>query len=842
MAVKVAIVNNGNFTTAATWGTVDSTSYLNAENATESLLTTNYSDTRSAAFTPGAIEISHIGVKLCERMGTTGTMSVQLELDSDNSQVAGTEVTINTADLPAATETGLDGGWVLLKLSSPVTLLAATAYQIAAKTSSATQVDLWCDSTADNLSRILVTTTTGAPGAGDDLIIAEEKTGAGAATTINVVMNNNDTTDYGSAPTAANSLITPGISICDGGSLSFVTAASSELQLSNSLIVYSGGTLNIGTAATPVERGQTAKLHFDMGTNVDYGLIVRNGGTFNAQGLSRTSGKNIYYGKLNVDTVNGESHFHLDTDSGWLSGDTVAIASTSRTAADCETKVLDGNAGAEVCNVTAAFGATVHSGTSPTQAEVILLTRNVQIYGASDSLQGYVVFTNGSTADIDWIEFKWLGSGTASKRGIELTGNSTTSVNIQYSSLHDFTVTSSWGFSSTGGASSWTFSNNVAYAINNLAFQTAATSGTWTADSNIFMRNVAASTNLVSLSDIGGTFTNNTMVGGTSSGLALAEAAGTVGTMSGNTSHSNTSVGLTFSNAIQNSTISTMTIWRNSGVGMSLASSTSDVIFDTFTLFGNTTSNITMASTRNVKFKSLVSNGDTTFSTTNGIQFNTSTNISEGLCFYSADFSTVAGIKTAHTNDINLSSTFQGCGVILQNSKLGAGSEVASQTNLTLTGIVGSERTDTTKGAHRAWKKYGSIAVDTTAGLFKTGSPSVRLTPNNASNRLESGSFKVNVVDGQTCTPSVFFRASIAGDGTDYTSTNAIRLVLKRNDAIGITSDTVIDSAVADDSGNWIELTDTTAAATDDGVMEFVIDCDGTAGWVNVDDFTATVA
>jgi hypothetical protein len=54
MAVRCAI-GTGNFTTAGTWGTVDSTSYLNAENATESLLTTAYSGTRSAAFTPGAI-------------------------------------------------------------------------------------------------------------------------------------------------------------------------------------------------------------------------------------------------------------------------------------------------------------------------------------------------------------------------------------------------------------------------------------------------------------------------------------------------------------------------------------------------------------------------------------------------------------------------------------------------------------------------------------------------------------------------------------------------------------------------------------------------------------------
>src|SRR3990167_1946734 len=111
----LATIATGNLTAAATWGLVDSTSYLNAENATESLLTTAYSGTRSQSFTPGAITISHIGVKLCERIGTTGTMSVHLELDADDTEVAGTEVTINTADLPSALEADLNGGWIFFK-------------------------------------------------------------------------------------------------------------------------------------------------------------------------------------------------------------------------------------------------------------------------------------------------------------------------------------------------------------------------------------------------------------------------------------------------------------------------------------------------------------------------------------------------------------------------------------------------------------------------------------------------------------------------------------------------------------------------------------------------------
>lgn len=861
MATRVAIVNDGNFTTAATWGLVDSTSYLNAENSVESLLTTSYSDTRSQAFTPGAIEISHIGVKLCERNGTTGTMSVHLALNSDHSAVAGTEVTINTADLPAATEAGLDGGWVLLKLSSPVTLSAATAYEMEAKTSSASQVDLFCDSTVDNLSRILVTTTTGAPAAGDDLIICEEKTGAGAATTINVVMNNNDTTDYGSAPTAANSLITPGIAICDGGSLSFVTAASSELQLSNSLIVYSGGTLNIGTVATPVERGQTAKLHFDCGSNVDYGLVVRNGGTFVAQGLSRSSGKNVVSCLLNTDEAVDSTSLGVDTDTGWLDNDEIAVASTTRTYSQCEKGTLNGNAGASSLTVDG-FGGTggglayAHTGTSPTQAEVILLTRNIKIYGASASLQTYIYINATSTVDIDWVEFYWIGSGTSNKYGITCSTTSG-STNIQYSSLHNFEVAGSTGVYSASvlTSSSLVFSNNVTFLIaaKHFYMPTAYNANSWTADTNIFMRTIDSGEPLSLINGTSGsgsyTFSNITVVGGAASGAGFSGLKfvndNTNATISNLTSHSHNGEGFSLNSAVSNLTISTFTAWRNSGAGISSTSNSSGTIIinieiSNVTLFGNTTNNITISgqSLIGLTLKNVTSNGDTTFSTTNGISINKPFKGSINI----GDFSTVSGIKTAHTNDINIASSLSKVDFKLNNVKLGASIELLSQTNMNdSSDFVSSQKNDQTKGQHKTWKKYGTITIETTAGLYRTASPSVRLTPNSASYKLESGSFKVNVADGQTCTPSVYVRESVVGDGTDYNG-NRIRLIQKRNDAIGVTADTVLATATVASEGSFEELTAATAAVTDDGVVEFVIDCDGTTGWINIDDFTATVA
>ena len=162
MATRVSIAT-GNFTAAATWGLVDaSTANTTNSELASTLLTTTY--VVGTTFTPGALTITHIGVKLATRSGTTGTMSIAL--DQGGATVAGTEVVINTADLPLATAGDLDGGWIFLKLASPVTLLAATLYGVKAKTSSSSQVTLFTSS-GSNWSRLLVLNTTGAPAAGD---------------------------------------------------------------------------------------------------------------------------------------------------------------------------------------------------------------------------------------------------------------------------------------------------------------------------------------------------------------------------------------------------------------------------------------------------------------------------------------------------------------------------------------------------------------------------------------------------------------------------------------------------------------------------------------------------
>lgn len=198
MATLIATAD-GNLGTAATWGVVDATSLLDSEANTVSL-TTSYVE--SATFTPGAIQIDGIAVKVAGR-ATVASGTISVRLAQAGATVAGTEVTINVSDIQRANALGSDqgNGWYFFKFAAPVTLLAATLYTVSAKTSSASQVALFRNATAANYSRMLRTTTTAAPGAGDRMFILGEWTAAATKTNRAVTMNSTATTDFGDAST-----------------------------------------------------------------------------------------------------------------------------------------------------------------------------------------------------------------------------------------------------------------------------------------------------------------------------------------------------------------------------------------------------------------------------------------------------------------------------------------------------------------------------------------------------------------------------------------------------------------------------------------------------------------
>ena len=177
----------------------------------------------------------------------------------------------------------------------------------------------------------------------------------------------------------------------------------------------------------------------------------------------------------------------------------------------------------------------------------------------------------------------------------------------------------------------------------------------------------------------------------------------------------------------------------------------------------------------------------------------------------------------------------------MRNTKLGASTEVANQDNFADTGYIASQKHDQTAGNHKTWLKDGTLQTDST--IFRTASPSMRMTPRPGSqceSAYQFNGIQVPVANGQTVTINVWMRKSTAGDGEEFSEGDqSPQLIVKANPAVGITADAVLDTMTVG-SGTWEQLTGTTAAVTDDGVLEFVVDADADAGWVNVDDWSTT--
>ncbi len=135
---------------------------------------------------------------------------------------------------------------------------------------------------------------------------------------------------------------------------------------------------------------------------------------------------------------------------------------------------------------------------------------------------------------------------------------------------------------------------------------------------------------------------------------------------------------------------------------------------------------------------------------------------------------------------------------------------------------------------HRIFNYSGNIQSEqfvrhTTSGLAWTLVPGhilqkLRFPPNN---------FKMTVLANKEVTINAYIRKNGAYNG------NAPRLVLVGNVLSGITSDVVDNLSVGADTWEQLEIKGT---PTENGVLEFYVDCDGNAGTVIVDDFGVSQA
>ncbi len=812
---------SGNLTGAATWKAAEAGTGSASPTVTTNVTSSTTSYVNCPQFTIVNGDVIEGILIHCRRLSATGTFTVGLFDDSVSTTVAQQEVTVNASDLPASLS------WVFFKFSATHTGDGGADYRIGIKSSTANTVSVArASATAADWCKLLRTSATATAVAADNLYVVGEWTAAATGSDVTVTMDSTAATDYGRMDIGQRGILTWGTS----------AATAYVLQISGILNVWAGGTYNQGTVATPMPRDSTATLQFDCTTDGEFGLVVNDLGTAVLQGQSRTSGKLVDRCLLSVNESAGSTSLDVDTDTGWLDNDRIAVASTTRTATECETGTLNGNAGASSLTVDGFAGvggglAFAHLGTAPAQAEVILLTRNVVVRSVSTTAMAYVTVTAAGNLDADWTEFRYLGENVTGKRGIELQ-TTTGAVTIDYCSICDcedgglyLTGTSLTGTLAVTDLVMW----NCANVAGTSAISNAATSGSPTLTDIIVIR-VASTTAAVNIADVGTTFNGLVVVGASGTGIQLVESntIPLLTTINNLTAHACTSYGIVVQSGSLH--ITNIKVWRCLTYGFYFQGSWCRL--ENVELFGNSQANIYYPGGHGT-FINVTSNGDTSFGTTYGVY---SLAIIMDLIFLNCNFSTASGIKTATTYDIFLGTALAAGRIDLRSTKLVATLEVGNNSNLADRGIITSQKHDQTNGNHKFWLRGGLGQTDAT--IYKTAAPSERLTPLSASIKLPSGPRLAAVDSGGTRDVSVWVRKSQAGDGAAYNGAQP-RLILRRNDALGVTSDTVLDTMTAS-AGTWEQLTGTTPSAGDDGAFEIVVDCDGTVGWINVDDWAVT--
>jgi hypothetical protein len=721
---------------------------------------------------------------------TAGTIT--LALSDDNGVTATREVTINASVLNAG-----NAGWVFFKFESTLTADGGNDYRIALKQSGA-NATLYRDGTASNWARIFRTSTTATIATTDITFILGEQTGAGTSNPIAVTMDSTATTSYGE------------VNVATGGTLSYGTSASTNyyLRLAGNLNVWGNGTLNIGTSTTRIPSTSTATLEFNCASNVQFGLEALNGSTVNIYGAEKANTKVL----LTADANSGQAVITVEDTTGWAVSDEVAIASTTRTPGQSEKRTISTVDSATQATMTANLGFT-HQGTSPYQGEVINLTRNVKIRGTSGTLQSYVNCAATSSFTADNAEFFFLGSATANKRGINSATTSAGTFSMNGCALRDFSVGSSRGIDVTSGTAPISVTNCVAFGITTEFIITASGSVVQTISGNWFLN--AGTSNTTQLGTASSTVTNNRLVGGTTG--FLYSAGNPLGQFEGNIVHS-ASVGFQIAQGLIFGTVSQCVAWRNA-TGFLVSSF---VTLSDCQSYHN--ASVNLQGGNDLKVINSTFNGGTGQSlsaTTTHLIVNGS-----DIVFENCDFGqTNQATNFVSVNQIGADATFINCDIAESLTPL-------NQTNLfspTSTPVIGLDKLNSTSGNHRAYKQFGYAGSD--QSVFRTASPSEVLVPNNATGKLPSGSKKFGVANGNSATVSVWVRKSATYNG------NEPRLILKRNIVGGVSSDQVL-ATLSGGTEEWLELTASTPTVTDDCVLEVYVDCDGTAGTVNVDDYS----
>jgi hypothetical protein len=181
--------------------------------------------------------------------------------------------------------------------------------------------------------------------------------------------------------------------------------------------------------------------------------------------------------------------------------------------------------------------------------------------------------------------------------------------------------------------------------------------------------------------------------------------------------------------------------------------------------------------------------------------------------------------------------------ILFENCVLNSATKFSTLTNLIVNEFVKLQRYQQTNNNHYIYTRAGnSSQLDSV--IYKTGTASTRLIPLSTTFKHTSPVKIIPISSGSTATVSVWVRKSSVSDasGANYNGAQP-RLILGYSPSVfnytGQT-DQVLATMTAS-VGTWEQLTATIPyTAYNTGGFEVYVDCDGTAGWINVDDWSVS--
>ena len=741
--------------------------------------------------------------------------------------------------------------WVFFKFSSSLTGDGGLDYAIGVKTTTAAKATVYRNATAQNWSHLLRTDQNPAagPASAEPLYILGEFTAHDSKTAYTITMDEvvGDAIDHGT------------IDIGHEGNLDYdITAAHNPyMRVSGDINVWCDGDFRMGDATGgAVPSGSIATLLMDCTGAILYQVYIQNGGRFYSLGQAKQGTT-----KLTAQCSSGQKVTTVASTSGWAGGDTIVVASTIQTSSatrQSEERIIDTVDSATQVTVTVNYTYT-HLGSSPKQAHVINCTRNVRIIGASIAnatrLYAYSTLT---TIIIQNTEFQFVGSQATA--GIYL--SSTNSTDIDGVAEHDcngtaLTVATGSGNCDINDMVIW--NSNVTQNTNQAILIQSSSASTPPSIQNLTVikgRGQLAGSAAVLVADMGLTFKNIVIADSYSAhsmgnGLSISTDTGigagtgifgdwdTIEIYGGDGYGCTSNATGSFSGVIKN-----LKIWRNmtAGFGGNGAAGAGgkkigDLVLVNFVLFGNGAANIQLndLQVNSVTVFGGTIDADASYAVTNG--FLGSETATGKWTFIDVDF----GVTVSHTNDINIGTTTGPALDIELIHCVLSGVETLNSANLR-GGRITQHYTDNSL-EFTTYTPVGSINQDTTTRHTASGY-SWKLTPLVSYCKLTlpggiaygQNSFKVAVLSGKLVTIDAYVYKDATYNG------NAPRLVLIGGIVAGVgTGGTDTTDTLTVAHSNWEQL-EVTGTPSEDGVLEFYIDCDGTAGNVYVDDITVSQA